>query len=111
MGEQQVGSCSTTRGSSPALHSSASKSSRLGNQRDKGLLVQIRARNLPPKQGRGSNAKKAAAQGVQRRMRGQDSDLDAGWTQVSLNFFSFFPSCAMNFKFLYLSTKAIIAYA
>ncbi|CAK9198925.1 unnamed protein product [Sphagnum troendelagicum] len=78
----QVGSCSTTRGSSPALHSSASKSSRLGNQRDKGLLVQIRARNVPPKQGRGSNAKKAAAQGVQRRMRGQDSDLDAGWTQV-----------------------------
>jgi hypothetical protein len=109
MGEQQVGSCSTTRGTSPALHSSASKSSRLGNQRDKGLLVQIRARNVPPKQGRGSNAKKAAAQGVQRRMRGQDSDLDAGWTQVSLNFFSFFPSCTL--KFLYVSTRAIIAYA
>jgi hypothetical protein len=73
--------------------------------------VQIRARNVPPKQGRGSNAKKAAAQGIQRRMRGQDSDLDAGWTQVSLNFFSFFSFFPlMTLKFLYVSTRAIIAY-
>lgn len=45
--------------------------------------MQIRAGKGPPKQGRGYNSKKAAADGIRKIMRGREADGAAdGWTQV-----------------------------
>eukprot|EP00250_Pteridium_aquilinum_P004662 c14869_g1_i1 orf=154-813(+) len=40
------------------------------------------ARNVPPEKGRGKSARKAAAQGVQRIMKGKEADME-GWTEVA----------------------------
>ena len=79
--------CSSTRELTSEAHrlcSSVAKSSAVGHgseKLNKGAL-QIRAAKGPPKQGRGSNSKKAAAEGIRQRMRG-DTDLE-GWTQVNI---------------------------
>lgn len=45
--------------------------------------VQVRAAKGPPKQGRGYNSKKAAAEGIRKIMRGRESDgASDGWTEV-----------------------------
>lgn len=45
--------------------------------------MQIRAGKGPPKQGRGYNSKKAAADGIRKIMRGREADgASDGWTQV-----------------------------
>lgn len=54
-----------------------------GVHKSKERRVQIRAGKGPPKQGRGYNSKKAAADGIRKIMRGREADgASDGWTQV-----------------------------
>lgn len=58
---------------------------RLGNgsQTSSKRTVLVRAGKGPPKQGRGYNSKKAAAEGIKKIMRERESDSSSdGWVQV-----------------------------
>jgi len=62
-----------------------------GVHKNRERRVQIRAGKGPPKQGRGYNSKKAAADGIRKIMRGREADGAAdGWTQVSTGLLAFF---------------------
>ncbi|KAI5056634.1 hypothetical protein GOP47_0028452 [Adiantum capillus-veneris] len=56
--------------------------SRQTRQSPKKCISFCLARNVPPEQGRGKNARKASYQGLQRAMKGKDADME-GWTEVA----------------------------
>lgn len=77
----QAGCSSFELSSEVRLCSSSNKRESWSSKHGQRSRIHITAAKGPPKQGRGYNAKKAAAEGIQRRMRGRDGDLD-GWTMV-----------------------------
>ncbi|KAG0565082.1 hypothetical protein M758_8G158300 [Ceratodon purpureus] len=79
----QAGCSSSTQELTCYSHRACQSSLGSGIYTNRECGVQVRAGKGPPKQGRGYNSKKAAADGIRKIMRGRDADnAFDGWTQV-----------------------------
>lgn len=100
---EQAGCSSSTQELTSYSHRACQSALGSGIYTNRECTVQVRAGKGPPKQGRGYNSKKAAADGIRKIMRGRDPDNAVdGWTQV--RDFSIFADSSWSLIFLHDSS-------